>query len=277
MKCAYQLGFLRGLGELPRFDGVFGSSFGALGAALLIGGGLPALESFWEGLTAERIFGSSEATRLMQGLYANDRSASAAALLRGMAAYGLSTRGYADVSRRYLEFVKGCVDERAVRASGVELGICVSEIPASAARRNMPGFLSGSGEDGSGASKCCPVYLALDDIPEGRLPDHVAASACFPAFLPAEIDGRLFIDGGVCDNAPVKMAYESGYANVLCIRTNRISLEPAPAGVELKCAVPSRELGSCAVFARENIDELIILGERDAEIAVKEGLAPFYR
>lgn len=272
VKCAYQLGFLMGLSEPLRFDAVFGASFGAVGAARLIGGGLRSLAEFWQSLSADEMFASPEAGRFMHGLYTNEKRTSAKALIKALTAYGISAKGHAELSGRYHAFVMGSVNEQDVRRSGRELGLVLSEVPKTHARRLLPGFISAAAESDRISRQAKPVYVCLEDIPAGELPAYVAASACFPAFLPVEIGGRLFIDGGVCDNAPVSMT--GGYDRVLCIRTNRQRSASLSKGtVEV---LPSRELGSCVLFDRENIDELILLGESDAKNADKSELAPFY-
>ncbi len=272
VKCAYQLGFLMGLSELPRFDAVFGASFGAVGAARLLGGGLDSLAEFWRGLTADEMFASPEAGRFMHGLYARERSVSAAALIRALSAYGVSAKGHAELSRRYSSFVMNSVSEQAVRSSGSDLGLVVSEVPKTVFKRFLPGFFTAALDSDRRVKQAKPTYLRLCDIPEGELPSFVAASACFPAFLPIEICGKLYIDGGICDNAPVSMADE--YDRVLCIRTNLQRSESLRPGIVE--VLPSRELGSCVLFDRENIDDLVLLGEYDAKNVDKAELAPFY-
>lgn len=45
---------------------------------------------------------------------------------------------------------------------------------------------------------------------------------------PVEIGGRKFIDGGVAENTPVRVALEQGATHVLALRTKAPSLQPLP-------------------------------------------------
>ena len=68
----------------------------------------------------------------------------------------------------------------------------------------------------------------------------VLASAAFPgAYTPVKIDGRLCIDGGALDNAPVLPLVKAGYREILVIHLsrNRESFNKS-----LQRTVPSEEL-----------------------------------
>ncbi len=59
--------------------------------------------------------------------------------------------------------------------------------------------------------------LFIEDIPEGQLADYIAASANFPLFQRKTINGKVFIDGGVANNIPVKLAADRGYRDVIIV------------------------------------------------------------
>ncbi len=61
----------------------------------------------------------------------------------------------------------------------------------------------------------------------GSLIDAVVASAALPGvFPPAEIDGRLLIDGGIANNTPISIAIEQG-ATEVWVLTPGYSCQPA--------------------------------------------------
>lgn len=49
-------------------------------------------------------------------------------------------------------------------------------------------------------------FLYKDQIPVGRMMDYIMASAAYPGLKRPEIDGKKFLDGGLVDNVPVRMA-----------------------------------------------------------------------
>lgn len=278
VKCAYQYGVIRTLGDLlDDIDGVAGSSFGALNSALYLSGGVERMADFWNELSAERIFKEPQLQRIMEKMYRKESLFDIRSLLFLLG--NTSADPFAkhrDISELYIDYILKNVEEDRIRRSGKEFGLTAVELSGAGAEPdamavNLITTLGRSGKNNRIPQQLTDSMLHLRelfmrDIKKGQLPYFVAASACLPTFRPLNIDGRYYIDGGVLDNTPIKMMEDKGYKRFLCIRTN--TDEPKIRWSEkakVDFITPSRELGSCALFSKDNILDLIALGEYDAK------------
>lgn len=84
-----------------------------------------------------------------------------------------------------------------------------------------------------------PFYVVATDLESGKevifsrgpVVDAILASSAIPGiFAPVEINGRLFVDGGFCNNVPVSPLVHHGARYTIAVRLHREStaLEPAP-------------------------------------------------
>lgn len=277
VKCAYQYGVMRTLGDLlDDIDGVAGSSFGALNAALYLSGGVERMADFWNELSAERIFKEPQLQRIMEKMYRKESIFDIRSLLFFLGnSAGDPLAKHRNISELYIDYIVKNVEEDSIRRSGKEFGLTAVELSGTGAERDAMAVNLLTTLGRSGKSDRIPQQLTdsmqhlreffMKDIKKGRLPYFVAASACLPTFRPIGIDGKFYIDGGVLDNIPIKMMEDKGYKHFLCIRTNMG--EPKVRWSEkakITFITPSRDLGSCALFSKDNILELIALGEYDA-------------
>ena len=59
-------------------------------------------------------------------------------------------------------------------------------------------------------------------LSEGRLVDAILASSALPGiFSPVEIDGRLLVDGGLCNNVPVSALVHAGAQYTIAVRLHQ--------------------------------------------------------
>ena len=112
-------------------------------------------------------------------------------------------------------------------------------------------------------------YLWKDDIPVGKIPDYVVASASvFPGVKPKEIDGKHFVDGGAGNSMPIHMAVEHGATKVIAIylKTPGIfDLKKELATCDDTVLIqPYFDLGNFLVFDKDNSARLLRLGYMDA-------------
>jgi NTE family protein len=62
------------------------------------------------------------------------------------------------------------------------------------------------------------VAFGRDDAPPAKLRDAVAASCAIPSFFrPVEIDGRRYVDGGVCSASNLDLVAGAGLDLVICM------------------------------------------------------------
>jgi NTE family protein len=237
-KGAFQIGALKALNEFGiEFEAASGASVGALNAALVAMGDPGRAEELWKGLTIEDIVVVPDGL-LKEGKL--DFSIRNLLKLRSAGRkifkdFGLDTAPLRALIARY-------ADEKAVRSGGVDLGLVTFEI-----------------------SDLSPRELFLEDIPEGKLVDYLLASASFPLFKRAEINGKKFTDGGVYDNIPYAMIKERGYRKIIVIDVSGLGLNRRPniTGTETIYIKNSIDMGSVFDFSKGFITDFMRLGYLD--------------
>lgn len=189
-KGAYEIGAIAALEELGvRAGSVFGTSIGAINAAMYAQGDMDAAAQLWENIRlsdvvseeslsiaddAENIFDHPDKLLEFVTRYAQQK--------------GVDTSPLRELLRQY-------VSEDAVRRSTVRLGLVATRFPSLAM-----------------------VEKRIGDMEIGSLHDWLMASAsCFPIFPMTQIGGERYIDGGFCDNTPVDMAVRSGARHIIAV------------------------------------------------------------
>ena len=193
VKGAYQIGALMAVRELlVEFDGVVGTSIGAINGAIYLEGGYSKLFDVWNEIQTNTVFDlSDEETAALKGLDLKP------AILRVMLEKKLGTFKMLESSyEKSQKFFETIVNEEDIRASGKDYGLVTFNI-----------------------SDMQPVEKMMDEIDEGKLVDYIIASATFPIFPPKIIDDKKYIDGGVYDNMPINLLVKNGYDKMLVIRT----------------------------------------------------------
>jgi NTE family protein len=185
VKGAYQIGALMAVRELlVEFDGVVGTSIGAINGAIYLEGGYSKLFDVWNEIQTNTVFDlSDEETAALKGLDLKP------AILRVMLEKKLGTFKMLESSyEKSQKFFETIVNEEDIRASGKDYGLVTFNI-----------------------SDMQPVEKMMDEIDEGKLVDYIIASATFPIFPPKIIDDKKYIDGGVYDNMPINLLVKNGY------------------------------------------------------------------
>ena len=234
---AYQIGAWQALSELGvRFDGVYGTSIGALNAALFAQGDLPGAIELWSNITVRQIMAvEDEDDFAIEHMVSRKRDV--IPFLRENA-----KRLRMDISP--LEaLVRENVSEGRVRASGMVMGVMTTRAP------QMTGM---------------PVRLA--DMKAGSLGDWVIASAsCFPIFPARHIDGQRYIDGGYTDNLPVDMALADGMDEVVAVELHPEQTHPEYARMPWLISIrPLHNLGGFLDFNPDLLHRSRLMGYHDA-------------
>ena len=239
---AYQIGVVKALVENGYvFDGVVGTSIGAINAAILAQGDVDKALELWTNISVEKIFDEDEQPLIrladVRGLKAElSLKASLAtqkALLKIIHNRGVDTEKMRSLLERY-------IDEEKIRESGRDFGLVTISI-----------------------SDLKPLELMLEDIPHGQLFHYVMASASFPGFRPELIEEKIFLDGAFYNNCPFNLLLEKGYDEVIAVRTNARGVFPKVKDPRVKLIVPQDDLGSIMLFEPDNCAEKIELGYRD--------------
>lgn len=189
-KGAYEVGAIAALDELGiKAGSVFGTSVGALHAAMYAQGSMDAAAALWDNIRLSDVV-SEESLAIAddaENIFDHPEK-----LLEFITRY--AQKKGVDVSP-LTDILHKLIDEDKIRRSGVHLGIVTTRFPSLAM-----------------------VEKRLEEMEIGSLIDWLMASAsCFPIFPMKQVGGDRYIDGGFCDNTPVEMAVRSGARDIVAI------------------------------------------------------------
>ena len=189
-KGAYEVGAIAALDELGiKAGSVFGTSVGALHAAMYAQGSMDASAELWDNIRLSDVV-SEESLAIAddaENIFDHPEK-----LLEFITRY--AQKKGVDVSP-LTDILHKLIDEDKIRRSGVHLGIVTTRFPSLAM-----------------------VEKRLEEMETGSLIDWLMASAsCFPIFPMKQVGGDRYIDGGFCDNTPVEMAVRSGARDIVAI------------------------------------------------------------
>ena len=234
---AYEIGAWQALSELGlRFDGVYGTSIGALNAVMFAQGDLSGALALWSNITVKQIMSVED-----DDDFAIDRLVHRK---RDVLPFLVENARHLRMDISPLEaLVQQHVDEARIRASGMRLGVMTFRMP------QMQG-----------------VPMRLEDMKEGSLGDWVIASAsCFPIFPARHIDGQRYIDGGYFDNLPIDMAIADGMDEVVAVEVHPDYTHPEYTRMPwLTTVKPLHGLGGFLDFNPDLLRRSRLLGYHDA-------------
>ena len=233
---AYEIGAWQALSELGvRFDGVYGTSIGALNAALFAQGDLDGAVKLWSNITVKQIMAVEDEDDFAIGNMIHRK--------RDVVPFLMENAKHLRMDISPLEaLVKANLDEGRIRASGLRLGVMTCKAP------QMTGM---------------PVRL--EEMKPGSLGDWVIASAsCFPIFPARHIEGQRYIDGGYYDNLPIDMALQDGMDEVVAVELHPYNSHPEFARMPWLTTVrPLRGLGGFLDFNPDLLRRSRLLGYHD--------------
>lgn len=252
VKGAYQIGALMAVRELMvEFDGVVGTSIGAINGAIYLEGGYSKLFDVWNEIKTNTIFDLSD-----EELDAIKDLDLKTAILKYVREKRFKTFKMLEASyEKSQKFFETIVNESDIRASGKDFGLVAFNI-----------------------SDMTPFERMMDEIDEGKLVDYIIASATFPIFPAKVIDDKKYIDGGVYDNMPVNLLVRKGYKKMLVIRTNVESKQPkrkVEGDPDLFYIIPKEDLGPAMAFSKGRIHAYMQMGYDDTKELIENGLAEF--
>lgn len=240
---AYECGAWEALRTLGiRFDAVYGTSIGAINAALIAQGDIETAKHIWQTININQVAVREDGEDINVSHMLTKKRDMVPFLVGNMKNLRL------DVTP-LRELMEASIDEDTVRASGMKFGIMLTNMP------QMTGF---------------PVRL--EDIPQGMLIDYLLASAaCFPVFPVSKINGKRYIDGGFVDNMPIGMAIEDGAGEIIAVDIHPQPVHPEYAAMPfMRLIHPMRDLGNFLSFDRETLDRSRKLGFLDTAKAYGE-------
>ena len=244
-KGSYQIGAWKAFRELGiDFDGISGTSVGALNGALMIQDDFDLAYDLWYNISPASIFDIDD--RILELLAEYELNQSSLQLI--FEEIKKSVRQFGMDSKPLEELVKNNLKEELIRGSKKDFGIvtvCLTDMK--------------------------PMEIFKEDIPSGKISDYLIASSYLPIFKSKKLDGKKFLDGGLYNNLPVSMLYQKGYKKIVAIRllskgrVKRTHFDD----LELIQITPQQGLGNMLDFTKERARYNISLGYYDTLKAFK--------
>lgn len=244
-KGSYQIGAWKAFRELGlEFEGISGTSVGALNGALMIQDDFDLAYDIWYNISPTSILNIDD--KIVELLADYELNQSSLQLIfneikRSVKQFGVDSKPLEELIRNHLK-------EDKIRRSRKDFGIvtvCLTDMK--------------------------PMEIFKEDIPEGKISDYLLASSYLPIFISKKLDGKKFLDGGVYNNLPVGMLYQRGYRKIVTIRLlskGRIKRTNYK-DLELIQITPQQGLGNILDFTKERARYNINLGYYDTIKAFK--------
>ncbi len=241
-KGAYQIGAYKALRKLGlEFNGVAGTSIGALNGAYIVQDKIDILEEIWTTYDYTHFMNVDEET--YNRIKNVDFTPKNMNMVISLINKARRNQGI-DISP-FRSLLEKTIDEDIIRNSKKDFGLVTVMW------------------DG----KIIPNPMFLEDIPKGKLLDYLIASASLPIFKLDKLDDKLFLDGVFHNNMPVSLLREKGYEDIVVVRLvddlfGKINLNHHQ-DVNMKVIIPSEYLGGCLNIDSDNVNKNIKLGYMD--------------
>lgn len=192
-KGAYQIGAYKALRELGiEFQGVTGTSIGALNGAYIIQNDIEVMEDIWLNYDYTHFMNIDRETyERFKNVDFTTKNLNAVFELINKAR---KNEGI-DISP-LRQLMETTLNEDIIRKSKKDFGLVTVWWD----------------------KKINPYPLYIEDIPKGRLIDYLIASSSLPIFQTNMMDDKLYLDGMFCDNMPIGLLEDKGYEDVVVIR-----------------------------------------------------------
>lgn len=237
---SYQIGACKAINELGlEIAAVAGTSVGALNGAMVVQGDVDRAYNIWHDINPARVM-KIKANELKSSVEDGIKPDTLKTFMRRMK--NMIADGGLNVEP-LVELVKSVLDEDKIRKSPIGLGVVTVDITERKA-----------------------VEIYKEDIPVGQLADYVIASASFPAFKRAVIDGKVFIDGALYNVLPINMVSSKGYKDIIVVRTYGLGIKRRidTSGLNIISISPTESLGSSMDFSTETSRKNLKMGYYDA-------------
>ena len=239
-KGAYQAGAIKAFNKRGiKFDGVAGTSIGAINAAFYAAGTFELMYKLWLTSDSKKMFGydSHALDQLKSGNITKDL------LLKGFDSINKIIKNGGIDTSTIRKMLKDNVKESRIRKSPVDYGLVTFSI-----------------------SDFKPIEITKKDIPEGKLVDYIMASAYLPFFkFEKIIDDKFYLDGGVYANCPVDLFIKNGYHEIYAVKAwegSKVKYTHKN-GVKVIVIGSQEKLGSIMDFSPKTVKRKMDLGYYD--------------
>lgn len=234
-----------------KFDGICGTSIGALNGALVACGKEEHLVELWENIDMGSILGYDE--KYLEKKLKNEHDFNYYRLgflnfVKILKSHGINSEGLENI-------IKTNVNEEELRNNSIDYGICTVRL-----------------------NDLKPLYIFKENMIKGKLHDYILASCYLPFFkMEKKVDEHYYIDGGFYDSTPINMLIDKGYNKVYVVELKPIiNINKKPKkDVEIIRITPTRSLGGVINFDSTSLKDYIKMGYYDT-LRVIEKLDGYY-
>ena len=245
-KGSYHIGACKALKEMgAEFSCVAGTSVGALNGALIVQDDIDKAYKLWHDISLSKVIDFSD------GEYKSVEQSKK----DGESVYGTMKKLRLAIKDRGLnidplvKMVDDNLDEDKIRKSKTDFGLVTIDL----SNRKV-------------------LELYKEDIPQGKMAGYLLASASLPGFKLRNLDGKVFIDGGLYNSLPIDMVIKKGCKDIVVIRTfghGRIK-KTDTTGVNIIEISPNENLGPILDFSSKVARKNLKMGYFDAIKAMKK-------
>lgn len=244
-KGAFHFGVVKAfLEEGYQFDGITGTSIGALNGAIIAQGDFETGYQIWENIDNSLLFDLEKTwlDKIAQRQFDKETIFHLTAKIKEL----ITNKGID--TGKMKELMESILDEDKLRNSAIDFGLVTVSL-----------------------SDMKPLELYKEDIPQGQMMEYLMASAGFPGFKLERIEGKYFLDGGFYDNCPINLLARKGYQEIVAVRTLSIGIvqDIKFPNVKLITVKPSEDLGSILNFDNNMIQRNLTMGYFDALRVIK--------
>lgn len=193
-KGSYHAGAIKALLERKYdFDGVMGTSIGAVNGAIVAQGDAEKCIELWETAVPSDFVDVDD--EKMLNIFNKNFDSQSLLYLISLVRTALANKGFS--RDRIMCLLKSLIDEDKLRRSKKDFGIVTVSI-----------------------TDKMPMEIFKEEIPYGDIHEYIMASAYIPGFRRDAIYGKKYFDGGVFDNLPINPLIRRGYDEIIAVRTN---------------------------------------------------------
>lgn len=239
-KGAYQAGAIKAFNKRGiKFDGVAGTSIGAVNAAFYASGNVKVMFKLWSSASSKELFGFE--TDLIEAF--QNGTLTKYKIIKGLESiHKVIKNGGVDTSTMR-KILGENLKEDELRKSPIDYGLITFSI-----------------------SDFKPVEITKHDIPKGKLIDYILASSYLPFFkLERIIDNKFYFDGGIYANCPINMFINRGYNEIYAVKAwegSRVRYKHKD-GVKVTVIGSREKLGSILNFSPKTAKRKMDLGYYD--------------
>lgn len=239
-KGSYHAGAIKALYENGiAFNGVMGTSIGAVNGAIVAQGDVEKCIELWETIVPSKFVDVDD--EKMLNFFHKKYDKSTVIYLLKIFKDTILNKGFS--INKTMELLKSLIDEDKLRSSECDFGLVTISI-----------------------TDRMPMELFKEEIPYGMLHDYIMASAYFPAFRNEMIDGKKYFDGGIYDNLPINPLIRKGYDEIFAVRTmsNMPRQSVIDDTVKVTYIIPSEDVGGTISVYADSIENNMKMGYFDA-------------